>query len=184
MFPIEEYAEKITPQGDSALIDDSNQEQSEAVYLVAGNQELSADLIVVLSQSDNYRIRVRIAENSCTTAILLNELAQDRNPEVRVAVADNRSAPYATLEHLAEDECADVRYALAENSQLPFSILLHLMSDDNPYVASRARKTADRVSHAARQGVLTGCDHSTPSKSKHSIRNFVKQTLANPLLFA
>ncbi len=179
MFPIDYFTEKINSQDDSAVIDASNLnlERGDAFgYLMAGNQELSTDVLLQLSQANNYKIRLRIAENSCTPPALLNELAEDMHPEVRVAVADNPNAPYEALERLAADECIDVRYGLAENSQLPISILLHLINDDNPYVASRANKTANRVSNGgARQerGLSNSFDQS--ARTKYSIRNFVNQ---------
>jgi hypothetical protein len=87
----------------------------------------------------------RIAENSSVPANMLETLATHPHAGVREAVADNINTPIDTLWILSLDECADIRYAMAENHNLPLAILDSLSQDLNPYVASRAQRTLDRL---------------------------------------
>jgi len=80
-----------------------------------------------------------------TPIILLERLALHPNADVRAAVADNENAPLYTIWTLAKDADADVRYQLAENHQLPIALIRSLTNDENPYVASRAQQTYDRL---------------------------------------
>jgi hypothetical protein len=64
-------------------------------------------------------------------------------------VAENANTPAHVLMQLLEDESLDVRYAMAENPNLPELVLQMLEEDDNCYVASRARRTLNRVAPPA-----------------------------------
>jgi hypothetical protein len=63
-------------------------------------------------------------------------------------VTENRSTPFEVLCRLCNDEHPDVRFAMAENFNLPESLLTKLGKDDNPYVASRASRTLERLNRA------------------------------------
>ena len=91
------------------------------------------------------KLLVGIAENLRHAPEALSQLAEDEHVEVRIAVADNVYTAVETLQVLTRDPHADVRYAMAENHNIPTSVLTELTQDDNPYVASRAEKTLNRV---------------------------------------
>lgn len=88
---------------------------------------------------------VRIVENFVSCPETLHLLAQHHCPDVRTAVVDNRHTDAKTLLVLANDRHVDVRFALAENHNLPVHVLAILADDENPYVASRAQKTINRL---------------------------------------
>jgi hypothetical protein len=115
-----------------------------ATYILAGNPNTPEKMIFELSQSDDPRVRRRVAENERISGYLLQVLSHDTNGEVRTAVADNPKTPSFVLRKLAMDEDADVRYALAENVQAPLFILNLLSEDENPYVCARAVRTINR----------------------------------------
>ena len=85
------------------------------------------------------------AENSSTPADILALLAESCDVKVRMAIADNRNAALETTMLLAQDEDADLRYQLAENHNIDESVLVFLADDSNPFVAHRARKTLNRL---------------------------------------
>jgi hypothetical protein len=58
------------------------------------------------------------------------------------------SEPYIIediLDYLSNDNHPDVRFAMAENTSMPKHVLRNLASDDNPYIASRAASTLERL---------------------------------------
>jgi len=85
------------------------------------------------------------AENSSTPPDILGMLAESCDVKVRMAIADNGSALLETLMMLAQDESADLRYQLAENHNIHESVLKLLTEDSHPYVAHRAKKTLARL---------------------------------------
>lgn len=91
------------------------------------------------------KLLVCVALNANTPLTVLNILALHSSAEVRIAVSDNPTVPAALLEDLAGDKDDDVRYAVAENHNVPAHVLLRLMEDSNPYVATRAEKTLEKL---------------------------------------
>jgi hypothetical protein len=85
------------------------------------------------------------AESSSTPPDILGMLAESCDVKVRMAIADNGSALLETLMMLAQDESADLRYQLAENHNIHESVLKLLSVDSHPYVAHRAKKTLARL---------------------------------------
>lgn len=115
-------------------------------YVKAGQTNTPREQLLHLANSDNYRIRLRVAENPKTPAEVLEKLAADEHPEVRLAVATNTSAPVDITFRLAFDQDPTVRFGLAEDTRSPLGVLKLLANDDNAYVAARARKTIEAVS--------------------------------------
>jgi len=115
-------------------------------YLLAGNPEISTEVIEQLSHSPKSCIRRRVAENVRPLAIAI-ELLRDEDVEVRIALTENSDLlPYIGLD-LAHDRSSDVRFALAENPHAPLTVLEVLLQDENPYVSARAEQTLERASH-------------------------------------
>lgn len=113
------------------------------------DDELAPELIVELSQAQGQWSRqdlLYIAESSNTPIGVLRWLATHGDQDARIAVADNPNTPLDLMILLSKDECVDVRYAIAENHHAPPGVLHMLVFDDNPYVASRAQKTINRLS--------------------------------------
>jgi hypothetical protein len=90
----------------------------------------------------------RMATNPCTPVVVLERLADHPMADVRAAVADNESTPLYIILTLSNDADANVRYQVAENHSLPLTLIGALTNDENPYVASRAQQTFDRLKAA------------------------------------
>ncbi|HEY9792465.1 MAG TPA: HEAT repeat domain-containing protein [Candidatus Obscuribacterales bacterium] len=110
-------------------------------YLRAGDPEVSEQQLALLANSENSRIRMRVAENPRATRRILEKLAVDTDPDVRLAVATNRSSPRYLIEQLALDKDATIRHGIAEDPLTPLTLLQQLCHDGNPYVSCRAKKT-------------------------------------------
>jgi hypothetical protein len=87
----------------------------------------------------------RMASDRSTPVVLLERLAVHPLSDVRAAVSDNENVPVYTLWAMTRDTDADVRFQLAENHNLPLALIRSLTNDENPYVASRAQQTYDRL---------------------------------------
>jgi Leucine rich repeat variant len=99
----------------------------------------------VMASVDSSAFAERIAEHPRAVPSTLARLAGHASPEVRAAVAENHNTPAEILAILVHDDHADVRYAMAENHQLSEEALQTLSEDENCYVASRARRTLNRI---------------------------------------
>jgi hypothetical protein len=125
-----------------------NETFSSADYLTAGSIYTSRNKLVALAQSQQPRVRGRVAENPSCPIFLLARLVYDLNPEVRLSVASNPKAPAIFLELLSEDDCPDVLLGLAEDPNLADALLEKLSRNENPYVSHRAKQTLKRLAHA------------------------------------
>jgi uncharacterized protein YqfB (UPF0267 family) len=110
-------------------------------YILAGDPTISPLLLEELAQSHCANVRGRVAENPSTSLAVLLYLTHDPSEEVRISLTYN--AHELPLSVLANDKSVDVRYALAENHYAPQEVLRSLSHDDNPYVATRARRTLE-----------------------------------------
>jgi hypothetical protein len=110
-------------------------------YILAGDPNISPLLLEELAQSQFAEVRGRVAENPSTSLAVLLYLTHDPSEEVRINLTYN--AHELPLSVLANDRSVDVRYALAENLHAPQEVLKTLSHDDNPYVATRARRTLE-----------------------------------------
>jgi hypothetical protein len=115
-------------------------------YLLAGNPEVSKEVLEKLSRSPSACIRRRVAENARNPLSVAIELLRDVDVEVRIALTENQELlPYIGLD-LTRDKSSDVRFALAENPNAPITVLEALTRDENPYVAARASQSLERAS--------------------------------------
>lgn len=114
-------------------------------YLIAGNPNTDGKLLHELSNSESEKIRKRVAENPSTCLATLFRLLFDTSADVRLALSENPSVPEFFIVHLVNDIDDDVRFGLAENPNLPYKLLVELAFDDNPYVATRAKRTVEQI---------------------------------------
>ncbi len=124
----------------------SNQDYSlHNQYIAAGDPRISENCVEKLASSNDPLIRRRIAENPSTPIQILFKLLNDEHSDVRLGVSFNPVVQRPLLDELVADSDADVRYGLAENASLPMDLIQKLANDENPYVAQRAKKTANRL---------------------------------------
>lgn len=112
---------------------------------LASHPNTKAQTLSRLARCNCERIVIRVAENKNTPAEILEQLANHPCVEVRIAVCENNKTSLATIARLVNDHDADVRYSLSENHNVPLAILEELAGDENPYVATRAVKTIQRI---------------------------------------
>ena len=127
---------------------DSNGRSNEELrtkWAMALNPNTPAKVLADLAENAPVSVLERIAENPRVSPDTLTKLSVHVCSSVRAAVAENSSTVLDVLLELMHDECVDVRYSIAENHSMPFGILQSLQDDENPYVASRARKTLSRL---------------------------------------
>jgi CheY-like chemotaxis protein len=126
----------------STEVFDGFDSKSELVhYILAGNPNTPPDVLVELAGHPSERIRSHVAENASTPVNTLETLARDLSVEVRMSVAYNRKTPAPILEQLSTDDSLDVLFRIASASYTPARLLEKLATSQNPYVASRAKKT-------------------------------------------
>jgi hypothetical protein len=114
-------------------------------YLKAANPQISREQLALLAQSDNHKVRRRVAEHSNTPSVVLAQLSQDDHASVKLEAARNSAAPTEIALELAHDSDPTVRYGLAEDANISKEALGTLVMDENPYVSDRARKTLAAV---------------------------------------
>lgn len=112
---------------------------------IASNPGTSPFILETLARTANTAVLELVASNPSTPVRTLVQLACHISPQVRVAVSEHKGTPKEVIWKLSKDEDADVRYELAENHLLPEDVLKKLAEDENPYVASRAQRTLDRI---------------------------------------
>jgi hypothetical protein len=142
-FDPEYTDEKQVSQGGTSYPEFRNR-RSRHLKLAGTPIDVAFGQIDVLWKLDK-RALERMAVDLTTPVVVLERLAVHPDADVRAAVAENENTPLYTIWALAKDEDADVRYQLAENHNLPLALIRSLTNDENPYVASRAQKTYDRL---------------------------------------
>ncbi|HEY9679873.1 MAG TPA: hypothetical protein V6C76_17855 [Drouetiella sp.] len=136
---------ELTEETDAELTAMSDNLAGQVCWAMITSPDTHSAILDVLAGVESAAFAERIAENPKTSALTLARLAGHASPMVRAAVAENPNTPEEVINILARDEDADVRYSMAENHQLN-GVLLEILSDDqNPYVASRARCTLNRI---------------------------------------
>lgn len=98
--------------------------------------------------SGRYSVRLLCSMADCQNLppYMLEWLISHPSSEVRIAVSEHCGAlPPDILHLLLQDDSVDVRYAMAENHNMPVEVIDNLCQDENPYVASRAARTKERI---------------------------------------
>jgi hypothetical protein len=88
----------------------------------------------LLAQSDNPKIRERVAADYHTPADLVAALAKDPDPGVRATLARNETVSCDILRELAHDESETVRGFVAINYFVPQDAMAELAEDESPVV--------------------------------------------------
>jgi hypothetical protein len=114
-------------------------------YIRAGNTHLTTQELETLAESQNYRVRVRVAENPATPNWILAKLARDQHPDVRLTAGINPKTPVDIVFSLILDEDPTVRLGLAEEPLVPIGVLKALVRDENPYVSEQALRTIRKL---------------------------------------
>lgn len=150
--------------------------------IIATSLNTTPDVLEALSRTAGPIILELIAGNANCPPYLLNKLAKHPSAHVRLAAAENNHTSRETLWMLVMDEDADVRFGLAENHSLPEAILKALSEDDNPYVASRAVKTLERV-EAARSvvGESASWKQFRANETRKRLMQLVEETGQSPM---
>lgn len=120
-------------------------EELRTKWSMALNPNTPAKVLAELAENAPVSVLERIAENPRVSPETLSKLSVHSCSSVRAAVAENTNTYLDILLELMHDECVDVRYSIAENHAMPLGVLQSLQDDENPYVASRARKTLSRL---------------------------------------
>jgi hypothetical protein len=121
-------------------------------YIAAGSVYTTPIVLRHLAQDPDKSIRRRVAENPNISRDIVDMLMHDQDVDVRIGLAENPSVGLEYVEVFMQDESADVRFSIAENPLMRGDVLLRLATDENPYVATRARKTYAQVNpHAAHE---------------------------------
>lgn len=115
-------------------------------YFLANDPSTPGPQLKSLAATANCpKLLATLASNSNTPIESLEVLSRHENPCVRMGLIDNPAASAALLERLASDDDDDVRFSLAENHNTPAHILFMLLDDANPYIATRAEWTIERL---------------------------------------
>jgi hypothetical protein len=114
-------------------------------WLIASCPQTHPAVLDVLASTNCSAYAERIAENPRTAPSTLARLAGHPLPQVRCAVSENENTPVDVINILVQDEHVDVRYAMAENHNMAEDVLQTLSEDENCYVASRAKRTLNRL---------------------------------------
>lgn len=112
---------------------------------IATNPNTNPHLLEQLASNAPKHVLMQIGINPRASATTLLKLATHPEADVRAIAGEHHRTPRAALFLLAQDDDADVRYSLAENHNISSEILEILLQDENPYVATRAQRTLDRV---------------------------------------
>lgn len=114
-------------------------------HIQAGNELTTKKLLRKLSNSQDCKVRLRLAENPASPVDTLVRLAKDPNAEIRASVASNPATPKDIVRTLANDENDDVRLSMASDPHQSLEILAELGNDRNPYIRICASKTLEAV---------------------------------------
>ena len=96
---------------------------------LASNENLSLELITILSKDKRSEVRGTIAVNRATPMMILEELAEDKSAAVRKSVAESSNANQEILQKLMIDEKSYVRAAVGMNANATEEILENLAKD-------------------------------------------------------
>ncbi len=118
--PIEVILQRLIQEG----------KEASRVYL-ACRVDLSADLLIQLARSSEYKVREAIARNSRTPSEGLIYLADDKQFKIRLALAQNPNTPGVLLEELAKDSESSVRDKAMQNLNLSKDAIEHKIQTRN-----------------------------------------------------
>ena len=94
-----------------------------------------------LAKSEDFWVRIHIAEHPSTPEEVLLDLAKDENYDVARAITHREHIPLKVMSMLAQHPDSQVRLALLQRDDVPESVLFILLYDEDRVV----RKEALRV---------------------------------------
>lgn len=86
---------------------------------LAENPATPPEVLALLAEDEDWRVRIRVAKNPATPPEVLVLLAEDPVLEVRIEVGRNTHTPIESLKKLAEDPERGVRFWVAVNPSCP-----------------------------------------------------------------
>jgi hypothetical protein len=114
---------------------------SETRKWIAKDPSTPVDILVQLSQDEDWRVRNRVAENRNAPAealsILSHYLIEDKGDDTREWVAGNTNTPVDVLVLLSQDEDWRVRRYVSSNCNTPIDTLVRLSRDESRWVRER-----------------------------------------------
>ena len=136
-------------------------------------------LLADLAKSDDYSVRIRVAQNPNSLPETLAMLAEDTEEYIRSTVASNVSSSYDTLAKLSTSKSStdSIRWNVAENVNTPPAILTELAKDENDYVREKVAKNANTPPEALTELLKDKKDSIRMEVAKN--RNSSPETLTN-----
>lgn len=98
---------------------------------IASDPDTPVDLLLELSNSDNWEVRAKVAGNASTPIDVIRRLSEETDEGVRAHAGRNPNAPIDVLERLASDWSEYVRQYVADNPNAPSNILAILANDSD-----------------------------------------------------
>jgi hypothetical protein len=106
-------------------------EQTSFQVLLSKHQNVSSEIIEVLSDSPYYMVRERLAARTDLTAKIAEKLAKDGSRHVREILAGNKYVTEEVLDILVSDVEPSIRLKLALNPTTSSGAILLLVEDSN-----------------------------------------------------
>ena len=107
---------------------------------IGSNPKCSKELLYMLANSNNSKVREGAARNSNLPVELIEKLSKDSDINILASIAAKSTCPEDTLRKLYKIDNAMVRVALASNPSLPSDLILVLVSDPDYLVRSELAK--------------------------------------------
>ncbi|MFG3272173.1 MULTISPECIES: hypothetical protein [Streptomyces] len=106
----EEYGRAASEPADLVVWREVIERHPEARFWVAHNKTVPLEILQVLANDPDSKVRSMVASKRKLTPDLLAMLARDSDESVRLAVARHRSVPRSVLEQLCADTWEEVRH--------------------------------------------------------------------------
>ena len=97
-----------------------------------------------------YDLKCKLAVNSYSHPAILRELSEDEDERVRVRVANNPNTPPELLHNLSRDEEWCVRYSVAYNPNTPPELLHKLSGDKYKIIKDLVKKRLTSIRQPAK----------------------------------
>lgn len=103
-------------------------------WMVASQENLSADIITTLSKDPDTTVRERIAQHPTVMDGVLTLLSQDDDWTIRLRVAEHANTSIKVLNQASRDQSIAVREGVAQNPHTAIGTLHRLARDADQYV--------------------------------------------------
>lgn len=106
---IEEYERAANEEAPLSVWEDVLRKHAEMKEWVVHNKTVPLQILTILSQDDDERVRFCVAQKRKLSHLLFLRLAGDNSESVRMTIARNPKAPADVLQKLAHDKDENVR---------------------------------------------------------------------------